>query len=124
MTYAPQINERRRKHLKSTNDSWKVDETYIKVNGDFKYLYRAIDSSGQIIDSLLTAKRDAVAAKRFLKKTIGHEHLSLFCQTPKNFVIFKFCYPEHLMRSQSFFVQRIFLGRADDENLTTNGSIH
>ena len=74
IAYAPQINKRCRKHLKSTNDSWKVDETYIKVNGEFKYLYRAIDSDGQIIDSPLTAKRDAVAAKRFLKKIIGHEY--------------------------------------------------
>ena len=71
-TYSPQINKRCRKHLRSTNDSWKVDETYIKVNGESKYLYRAIDSEGQTIDFLLTAKRDAVAAKRFLKKALNH----------------------------------------------------
>ena len=51
-----------------------VDETYIKVNGESKYLYRAIDSNGQTIDFLLTAKRDAVAAKRFLTKALNHEH--------------------------------------------------
>ena len=51
-----------------------VDETYIKVNGESKYLYRAIDSNGQTIDFLLTAKRDAVAAKRFLTKALNHGH--------------------------------------------------
>ncbi len=74
VAYAPQINKRCRKHLRPTNDSWKVDETYIKVNGESKYLYRAIDSEGQTIDFLLTAKRDAVAAKRFLTKALNHGH--------------------------------------------------
>lgn len=74
MTYSPEINKRCRKHLKSTNDFWKVDETYIRVNGESKYLYRAIDSDGQTIDFLLTAKRDALAAKRFLTKAISHGH--------------------------------------------------
>ena len=52
MAYSPEINKRCRKHLRPTNDSWKVDETYIKVNGESKYLYRAIDSEGQTIDFL------------------------------------------------------------------------
>ena len=67
MAYSPEINQRSRKHLKSTNDSWKVDETYIKVNGESKYLYRAIDSEGQTIDFLLTAKR-------FLSKVLNQGH--------------------------------------------------
>ena len=74
VAYGPQINKRCRKHLRPTNDSWKVDETYIKVNGESKYLYRAIDSEGQTIDFLLTAKRDAMAAKRFLTKAFKHGH--------------------------------------------------
>ncbi len=45
-----------------------MDETYIKVRGQVKYLYRAVDSTGQTIDFLLTAKRDAAAAKRFFQK--------------------------------------------------------
>ena len=45
--FAPEINKRSRPHLKSTNDSWRVDETYIKVKGRWMYLYRAVDSSGQ-----------------------------------------------------------------------------
>ena len=68
--YAPEINKRCRPYLKPTNKSYRVDETYIKVKGKDRYLYRAVDSTGQTIDFLLTAKRDAAAAKRFLRKAI------------------------------------------------------
>jgi transposase-like protein len=62
------LNKRCRSHLKATHKSYRVDETYIKVKGQEKYLYRAVDSTGQPIDFLLTAKRDAAAAKRFFRK--------------------------------------------------------
>jgi transposase-like protein len=68
--YAPELNKRCRPHLKPTNKSYRIDETYIKVKGQDKYLYRAVDSTGQTIDFLLTAKRDTAAAKRFLRKAI------------------------------------------------------
>src|ERR1700686_5384391 len=68
--YAPELNKRCVPHLKPVNKSHRIDETYIKVNGEDKYLYRAIDSMGQTIDFLLTAKRDPAAAKRFLRKAI------------------------------------------------------
>jgi len=68
--YAPELNKRCRPHLKPTNKSYRIDETYIKVKGADKYLYRALDSTGQTIDFLLTAKRDTAAAKRFLRKAI------------------------------------------------------
>src|SRR5947207_10408586 len=68
--YAPELNKRCRPHLKPTNKSYRIDETYIKVRGEDKYLYRALDSTGQTIDFLLTAKRDAAAAKRFLRRAI------------------------------------------------------
>lgn len=55
---------------KNTGNSWKLDETYVKVGGKWKYLYRAVDSEGQTIDFLLTAKRDAKAAKRFLSRAV------------------------------------------------------
>ncbi|CNC89203.1 transposase [Yersinia frederiksenii] len=51
---------------------WRMDETYIKIKGQWKYLYRAVDTAGQTIDFLLTAKRDAAAALRFFRKTIRH----------------------------------------------------
>jgi len=68
--YAPELNKRCRPHLKPTNKSYRTDETYIKVKGKDQYLYRAVDSTGQTIDFLLTAKRDAAAAKRFFRKAL------------------------------------------------------
>src|SRR5499433_2444688 len=67
-TYAPEMNKRCRPHLKSTNKSYRTDETYIKVKGEDKYLYRAVDSTGQTIEFLLTAKRNAAGAKRFFRR--------------------------------------------------------
>ena len=66
--YAPELDKRCRPYLRPTNKSYRVDETYIKVSGEQKYLYRAVDSKGQTVDFLLTARRDAAAAKRFFRK--------------------------------------------------------
>lgn len=72
--YSPELDKRCRPYLKPTNDSWKIDETYIKIKGVWKYLYRAVDSAGNTLDFLLTAKRDAKAAKRFLHKVLNASH--------------------------------------------------
>jgi transposase-like protein len=72
--YAPELERRLRRHLKPTNDSWRVDETYVRVKGKWVYLYRAVDSSGATIDFLLSAKRDAATAQRFLAKALGGEN--------------------------------------------------
>jgi transposase-like protein len=56
---------------KLTRKSYRTDETYIKVKGEDKFLYRAVDSGGQTIDFLLTAKRDAAAAKRLFRKALS-----------------------------------------------------
>jgi IS6 family transposase len=72
--YSPEIEKKIRKHLRPTNDSWRVDETYIKVKGEWKYLYRAVDSDGSTIDFMLSAKRDRKAVKRFFKKALGSNH--------------------------------------------------
>ena len=66
--YGPELEQRLRSHLKPTNKSWRVDETYIRVKGRWCYLYRAIDSAGATIDFLLSALRDADAAKRLFRK--------------------------------------------------------
>ncbi len=51
-------------------DRWFVDETYVKVNGVWRYVYRAIDQYGQVIDVLMSARRDAVAARRFFIRAL------------------------------------------------------
>lgn len=75
--YAPEIDKRCRPHLRPTNDSWRVDETYIRVKGKWKYLYRAVDSAGQTIEFMLSAKRDRRAAKRFFCKALKVTHTQL-----------------------------------------------
>jgi len=70
--YAPELEQRLRRYLKPTNKSWRVDETYVRVKGRWCYLYRAIDSAGATIDVLLSAWRDADAAKRLLGKALSH----------------------------------------------------
>src|SRR5579864_3863626 len=69
--YNPEMERRLRSRLKPSTDSWRVDETYIRVKGKWRYLYRAVDSSGATIDFLLSAKQDAAAAKRFLAKALA-----------------------------------------------------
>ena len=68
--YAPELERRCRPKLRMTNRSWRVDETYCRVAGNWTYLYRAVDSSGDTIDFLLSAKRNAYAAKRFFQKAL------------------------------------------------------
>lgn len=77
LKYAPELDKRIRAHLRPTNNSWRVDETYIKVKGQWKYLYRAVDSDSNTLDFLLSAKRDAAAAERFLSKTLHAAHTQI-----------------------------------------------
>jgi IS6 family transposase len=72
--YAPIINEKVRKYLKSTNDSWRMDETYLKIKGKNAYLYRAVDSEGNSIDFFVSEYRDKDAAKKFFKKALKARH--------------------------------------------------
>jgi transposase-like protein len=69
--YSPELEQWMRRHLKPTNKSWRVDETYIRVKGRWCYLYRAIDSTGATIDFVLSALRDADAAKRLFRKALS-----------------------------------------------------
>jgi len=71
--YGPELEQRMRWHLKPTNRSWRVDETYIRVQGRWCYLYRAIDSTGATVDFLFSALRDAEAAKRLFRKALSRQ---------------------------------------------------
>jgi putative transposase len=68
--YSPELEKAFQAKKRSVGVRWRMDETYIKVNGQWKYFYRAVDKEGNTIDYLLTAKRDMKAAKRFFKKAI------------------------------------------------------
>ena len=60
--------------MKATNDSYRVDETYIKIKKRWYYLYRAVDSTGATLDFMLSATRDADAAERFFRKVLQAPH--------------------------------------------------
>ena len=66
----PLLDKAFRRHKRNVCRRWRMDETYIKTNGQWKYLYRAVDTTGRTIDFLLTAKWDAVGALRFFRKAI------------------------------------------------------
>src|SRR3989449_10795543 len=68
--YSPLLEEAFHRRKRPVWVSWRMDETYIKVKGQWYYLYRAVDKTGQTIDFLLTEQRDEQAAKRFLTKAI------------------------------------------------------
>ncbi len=68
--YSPQLEEAFHRRKRPVWVSWRMDETYMKVKGQWDYLYRAVDKTGQTIDFLLTEHRDEQAAKRFLTKAI------------------------------------------------------
>jgi putative transposase len=68
--FLPLLEKIFRKHKRPVGGSWRMDETYIKIKGAWKYLYRAVDKEGKTIDFLLTAKRDTAAAKRFFDKAM------------------------------------------------------
>jgi len=74
--FAPQLEAAFRKGKKRpVGKSWRMDETYIKIKGQWRYLYRAVDKDGQTIDFLLTARRDKKAARRFFKKAVRQHGL-------------------------------------------------
>ena len=68
--YVPELHKRIRWYSQVYSGSWRIDETYIKVKGKWKYLYRAINKYGKTIDFILLHRRDKDAAKRFLKKAL------------------------------------------------------
>ena len=68
--FLPLLEKVFRKHKRPVGCSWRMDETYIKIKGAWKYLYRAVNKQGKTVDFLLTAKRDKAAAMRFFDKAM------------------------------------------------------
>ena len=69
--YSPQLEKTFHKKKKKPGDRWRLDETYIRIKGKWRYYYRAVDKQGNTIDFLLTVKRDKKAALRFFTKAVG-----------------------------------------------------
>jgi transposase-like protein len=69
--FTPLLADAARPCRHAVGDRWQVDETYVKVAGQWRYVYRAVDQFGQVIDVFVSRQRDAKAARRFLEQTIG-----------------------------------------------------
>ncbi len=74
--FAPEFAEAARARQHVVGDHWRVDETYLKVGGIWRYLFRAIDQFGQVIDVFLSPRRDAGAARRFFERAIDRTRIA------------------------------------------------
>ena len=68
--YTPEVEKQFHRQQRSVGTSWRMDETSVRIKGEWKYLYRAVDNAGQTIDFLLTPNRDKAAAVAFLHRAI------------------------------------------------------
>jgi len=68
--YAPEFERRWNRFARPVGTSWRVDETYVKIRGQWVYLYRAVDRAGKTVDFRLSTRRDVTAAKAFFRKAV------------------------------------------------------
>ena len=73
--YTPEFEKRWERYARSTGGSWRMEETYIRVKGEWMYLYRAVDKAGKTVDFYLSRKRDVNAAKAFLRKALKGQRI-------------------------------------------------
>lgn len=73
--FVPVFEKKWKKFARPVGSSWRVDETYLKVKGKWRYLYRAVDKQGQTVDFLMSKNRDKAAAIRFFRKAIGNNEV-------------------------------------------------
>src|SRR5215212_3089457 len=69
--FTPLLAEAARPCRHAVGDQWQVDETYVKIGGQWRYVYRAIDQFGQVVDVFVSPRRDATAARQFFERAIG-----------------------------------------------------
>ena len=73
--YSPEFEKRWKRYVRSVGGSWRMDETYVKVRGEWVYLYRAVDKAGKTVDFYLSKNRDVNAAKAFLRKALKAQRI-------------------------------------------------
>ena len=103
--FGPALAQEVRRHRKSAGTTWLVDETYVKIRGIWNYLYRGIDSDGQVLDCWLSRTRDLAAAEAFFRRTIGSTE----------------CTPEHVVTDKATFYPSAIRGYAPDARHTATG---
>ena len=89
--FAPEFIEAARARQHVVGDRWHVDETYVRVGGTWRYLFRAIDQFGQVIDVFLSPRRDAKAARRFFDRAIGRTRISPVEVTTDRYRVYPAC---------------------------------
>jgi transposase-like protein len=80
--FTPLLAEAARPCRYAVGDRWQVDETYVKVAGRWRYVYRAIDQFGQVIDVFVSPRRDAAAARRFFERALGATKITRWRSSP------------------------------------------
>jgi transposase-like protein len=73
--YTPEFEKRWQPYARTVGGSWRMDETYVKVRGEWVYLYRAVDKGGKTVDFYLSRRRDVNAAKAFLRKAMKSQRV-------------------------------------------------
>ncbi|MBL0407861.1 IS6 family transposase [Microvirga aerilata] len=102
--YSPELLERFDRRKRVVTGRWHIDETYIKVRGQWRYLYRAIDSNGDTVEFCFSKRRNLAAANRFLRKTLncpGRPERTVIDGTQTNREAMLFCDTAYQLRNRS-----------------------